>query len=434
MTLLFILLILVLVYIVYTLLAELLFHIWHVRTIYKGLSSRRSVALTFDDGPDARYTPEVLNILKSHHVKATFFLVAKRAVAAPEIVQSIVADGHEVASHGHRHVHAWTLGPVSTWRNIFESKRTLESFTGTRLRYYRPPWGAFNWMTRIAAFAAGLRPVLWSLRAKDWYAGDYTEDVFRRVVDGAHPGAIVLSHDAGGGEGAPLNTIRALPSILKKLSQLGYHFETVGEMVEHAQAQQRRLRDTFLGYPLMRRLLIHCWTLVEVTFARLYHIQGVNEMFRVSSARWTHGTRVDQSTGQVLMQDGLPTLDLHIQNESVIAVSATDDNRALIRALRLTKEGFKDLARMLQHDGKLANVRAVMATTLMNRGMEMLGFHVEDLPDTPQKRQLKRHMYFLMGLYHPEGFRRLKQGHKALEVRLIWMTREEMIERYGDRV
>lgn len=425
-----VILILVLIYGIYTLIAELVCHIWHVGTFYKGISNRRSIALTFDDGPDIRYTPEVLRILKAHGAKVTFFLVGDHAVNAPELIQAMVADGHEVALHGQQHVHAWFLHPIATWRNIAEGKRTLETLSGTRVQSYRPPWGAFNWMTRISAKLLGLRPVLWSVRAMDWYAGDYVDEVVQRVVKGAHPGAIVLCHDAGGTEGAPVNTVTALPQILTRLQSLGYSFETVAEMVQHKAAYKIRVRSMLSSYPWFRKRLIQFWYIVELTIARLYHIQPVNEMFRVSPANWHHGERVDE-TGRPVMMNGWAALDLHIQNETVITLSTPNDNRGLVKALRLTKNGFRDLARMLQYDERYASVHVVMAVTLMNRGMEMLGFHVEELPNNSEKRRLQRYMQFLMGFYHPEGFKRLKYGRQALELRLIWMSREEMLTRYG---
>jgi peptidoglycan-N-acetylglucosamine deacetylase len=431
-----IILIFVLASILYTLLPELLFHIWHLGTLYKGSATHRAIALTFDDGPDPRYTPQVLRILREHGAKATFFLVGDRAAAAPDLVQAILADGHEVASHSQKHQHAWTLLPVATWRNVFRAKATLESLTeaaptGPKIRYYRPPWGAFNWITRIAASFADLKPVLWSVRAKDWYPGEYADDVVRRVVTGAHPGAIVLCHDGGGADGAPLNTIQALPKILTTLTRQGYQFVTVGEIEAKAQEWKQRVLDLLATYSRVRRILIRCWSLVEWVFARYYKIQGMNEMFRISPACWRFGTRTDENSGKVIVANGSKVIDLHFQNQSVITISAANDNRAVIRGLRMAKEGFQEVARVVQFDERYADVQAVMAVTLMNRGMEMLGFHVEDIPDGLTKRRLQAYMHFLLGFYHPEGFSRLKHGRHQLDLRLIWMSRDEMISRYG---
>jgi peptidoglycan/xylan/chitin deacetylase (PgdA/CDA1 family) len=422
--------VLILLYVFYTCIPELLFKYLHLGTIYKGPATVRQIALTFDDGPDPRYTPHVLNILKEYNAKATFFLVGKRAQAHPDLVQQILADGHEVASHGFAHRHAWLLHPVATWQDIAVAKQTLETLTGQRLAWYRPPWGAFNLATRIACARLGLKPVLWSRRAIDWLPGEYASEVVQRVVGGAHTGAIVLCHDAGGAEGAPLNTIRALPEILAKLGALGYTFVTVGDLQRAAAEQRAVLHNLFGHYPWPRRLLIAIWNAVEWVFSKLYRVENVNRIFRIAPIVWRHGCRLDEQ-GSVVVEDSAKAIDLHFQNETLITLSGANDPRALVKGLRMAKDGFRDLARILQSDPKYQDVQVACAMTLMNRGLEMMGFHVEDLPDTFEKRRLQWYMRFLMGLYHPEGFSRLKQGRQPLELKLVWMTKEEIIQRYG---
>ncbi len=422
--------VLLLLYALYAFIPELLFKYLHVGTIYRGPSTVRQIALTFDDGPDPRYTPHVLKILKEYNAKATFFLVAKRAEAHPDLARQILADGHEIASHGFAHRHAWLLHPLATWRDISTAKKSLESLAGKPLAYYRPPWGAFNLVTRLACARLGLKPVLWSRRAIDWLPGEYADEIVQRVVGGAHTGAIVLCHDAGGAEGAPLNTIRALPEILEKLGAIGYTFTTVGEL-ERAATEQRAVLHTLFGhYPWPRRIMISIWNAVEWAFSKLYRVESVNRIFRISPTVWRHGRRLDEQ-GSVVVDDGAKAIDLHFQNETLITFSAANDPRALVKALRTAKDGFRDLARILQSDPKYQDVQVACAMTLMNRGIEMLGFHVEDLPDTAEKRRLQWYMRFLMGLYHPEGFSRLKQGRQPLELKLVWMTKEEIVKLYG---
>ncbi|KPV42810.1 polysaccharide deacetylase family protein [Alicyclobacillus ferrooxydans] len=425
-----ILAIVVLVWVLYTLLPELLFHIWHIGTLFHGNPGPRRVALTFDDGPDPRYTSQVLSILAEEDVKATFFLVAERAAANPSLVAQIVAGGHDIGSHSYRHHHHWFRDPVTTFLDMKRSKETLERMTGRPIRFYRPPWGAFNWFTKLTSLKLGLRPTLWSARAIDWLPGDHATEVEQRVIVGAHPGAIVLCHDAGGAEGAPRNTITALPQAIEQLRRLGYEFSTVSEMSEAWETFEQQRRSLYRGYPLWRRMLIGVWAVVELAFARMYHVQGVNEIFRIGPMVWHHGPRVgDDST--VMVREGAPGLDLHFRNETLIAISSAADQRSLVRGLRQVKEGLRDIARMIVYHPGFQNIEVVAAPTLMNRGIEMLGFHVEDLPKTKENRRLQRYMKFLMGMYHPEGFRRLREGTRELEIKLVWMSREELFERTG---
>jgi peptidoglycan-N-acetylglucosamine deacetylase len=421
---------LILMYILYAPLAELLFKLLHIGTLYKGPSTLRNIALTFDDGPDPRYTPQVLQILREHGARATFFLVGKRAEAHPDLVQAILEDGHELASHGDAHRHAWLLDPISTWLDVARGKRRLEQIAGRTIVYYRPPWGAFNWVTRLACNVLHLKPTLWSLRAIDWLPGEYADEVVQRVVGGAHTGAIVLCHDAGGADKAPLNTIAALPVILEQLAQRGYSFTTVGEMERALHEQSETMKSLYSRYPLLRRWLIVLWRIVEFGFTKLYHIESVNRIFRIAPTTWRFGTRTNDE-GEVVVTNGTKALDLHFQNDTLITFSSADDHRALIRGLRMAKEGFQDIAKLLQYDPNYQDVQVAVAITLMNRGIEMLGFHVEDLPETRTKKRLQRYMRFLMGMYHPEGFARLKQGRQALEVKLVWMTRDEIVKLYG---
>jgi peptidoglycan-N-acetylglucosamine deacetylase len=422
----------VILYGVYAPLAELIFHIWHVGTFYRGNQNERKISLTFDDGPDERYTPQILDILKENDVKATFFLVGEKAEKHPELVRRIVSDGHELAAHSYRHKHAWLRDPIGTYRDILRSKLALEQISGQRVRFYRPPWGAFNWMTRFACIRLGLQPVLWSVRAIDWLPGEYVDHVIRRVVLPAKPGAIVLCHDAGGAPEAPLNTIRAMPTIIGQLKSLGFSFATVGELYEAVETR-RREPIPYQNYPLFRRCLIHVWSIVEWAFARVLRIVPVNQIFRISPITWRFGDRVDAESGKLIVRDGAKAMDIHFQNDTLMAISNEGDNKALVRALKLTRNGLKDLARLVEHHPQYQDVEVFCAVTLMNKGIEMLGFHVEELPSSTQRRLIESYLRFLMGMYHPEGFARLREGTRSLTLKLVWMTKDEVIQRYGDK-
>ncbi|QSO51062.1 polysaccharide deacetylase family protein [Alicyclobacillus curvatus] len=459
----------ILLFALYTFLPELLFHVWHIGTLYHGAPGPRRVALTFDDGPDPRYTPQILQILHELDVKATFFLVAERAESHPNLVRLIVEGGHDIGSHSYRHRHHWSRNPFATWRDIRRSKETLARLTDGPISFYRPPWGAFNWFTRLACTALSLTPTLWSARAVDWLAGEYAREEEDRIVRTAHPGAIVLCHDAGGADGAPYNTISALPGTVHRLRQLGFEFATVSEMAESWANHKRQAHGLFRGYPLGRRTLIGVWSMVEFVFARWFQVRGVNEIFRISRTTWHHGPRyADGSAGgaggadgadgadggspasgteaaarggqgrsmatngtAVVVREGAPALDLHFRNETLITISSAADHRALVRGLRQAKDGLRDIARILLYHPDYADIEVIAAPTLMNRGIEMLGFHVEDLPQTRENLLLQRYMRFLMGMYHPEGFRRLHEGTRELQIKLVWMTREELAVRTG---
>jgi peptidoglycan-N-acetylglucosamine deacetylase len=420
-----------LIYAIYTFSAELVLHIFHAKVLYRGNTDSRKVALTFDDGPDERYTPQILKILREHDVKATFFLVGERAAKYQNIVRLIAQDGHEIGSHSYRHRHAFLRTPVGAFCDITRAKRELEQMTGKPLHYYRSPWGAMNWAVAYTCKRLKLRLVLWSVRAIDWKPGYYPDDVVYRVVHAAHPGAIVLCHDAGGAEGAPKNTIAALPEIIKQLRSLGFTFSTVGELDFAREMKIRESGSLFTNYPFGRRLLIAFWQIVEIAFTKIYRVLSINAIFRISKAVWHHGLRQSEKTGEAIIEDGTKAVDLHFQNETLIAISSAGDNRSLVKVLRMVKSGFTDLANVLEFHPDYQDVQVIMAMTLMNRGIEMLGFHVEELDESREKKRLQAYMRFLMGMYHPLGFKRLRQGTQELSLKLVWMTRDELLERYG---
>lgn len=425
-------LVIALVYLVYTLVPEVIYHTFHLGSFYHGKATDRTLVLTFDDGPDERYTPQILDVLKEKGVQATFFVVGERADAHPELISRMVAEGHEVAIHSYQHRHAFFQDPWHMHQQIARAKAAVSRLTGLEVRYYRPPWGAFNWATWFSCRLLGLTPVLWSVRAKDWIGGNHAEEIVQRVIRQAQPGSIVLCHDGGGAPGAPVNTIAALPHILQRLEDLNFNFTTVAKLHEEWLLYQNSTsREIYRQYPVFRRILIALWQLVEKWFSYTYHVLTLNAIFRISPREWTHGERRSSETGDVLVHDGAKAIDLHFQNATLLAVSGAHDNRALIRALRMTRHSFQDIARVMNHHPDYQDAEVVAAFTLMNRGIELLGFHVEELPDTLGKRWLQMYMRFLMGMYHPDGFRRLHEGRQELTLKLVWMTRKEVLDLYG---
>ncbi len=177
-----------------------------------------AVALTFDDGPVAATTPSILRALGENH-RATFFLLADRALAEPELTRAI-AQRHEVALHGASH-HPW----LTVWRpergaeELRRAKGALEALIGRPIRHYRPPFGAVSPRLYAAVEAAGLRLVWCAIRTGD--GGFVPPATLRRRVARARPGDVVLLHD-----GRP-RTVTQLPQILADLEARGLRSVTV---------------------------------------------------------------------------------------------------------------------------------------------------------------------------------------------------------------
>jgi peptidoglycan/xylan/chitin deacetylase (PgdA/CDA1 family) len=174
------------------------------------------VALTFDDGPDPRYTPQVLAALREHHVKATFCVVGENAQDHPDLIQAIVADGHTLCNHSWHH--DVTLGKRSPDVIRADLERTNEAIRAAvpnaPIVWYRQPGGAWTRPVVSVAQQLGMSPLHWAVDPSDWEApgaGKITAAVLTQV----EPGSVVLLHDAGGDR---QGTVDALARILPDLT------------------------------------------------------------------------------------------------------------------------------------------------------------------------------------------------------------------------
>lgn len=197
----------------------------YLHALCRGGRTGRSVALTFDDGPDPLHTPRVLDVLARHGVRATFFLVGEKAAACPELVRRIVAEGHTVGNHSHTHD---SLFPLRRERRMVEELRTagevVRSIVGRRPRLFRPPFGVTNPTIARAAGRLRLTVVGWSVRSLDTVARLPRERVLERIVRRLHPGAVILLHDR-----CPQSD-RLTERLLETLDRLGYRINTVERM------------------------------------------------------------------------------------------------------------------------------------------------------------------------------------------------------------
>lgn len=197
-----------------------------------GIGRPDHVALTFDDGPDAKSTPAFLDALDDLGWKATFFLIGEMVRAAPKLAAELVAAGHEVAVHGDRHEsHFWR--PL--WESIDDIGRardTIAEATGAEPEWFRPPFGSMAASCWAGARRCGLRTVLWTTWGRDWRASATPESVVRDVRKGLVPGATVLLHDSDC-TSAPdswKTTLGALPLLAELFDEQGM---TVGPLRDH---------------------------------------------------------------------------------------------------------------------------------------------------------------------------------------------------------
>jgi len=184
---------------------------------------RDGVALTFDDGPHPRGTPAVLEALREAGALATFFLAGEQVEQRPALVAEIVAAGHRVELHCHRHRNQLRLGARELLEDAERARAAIEDAGGQEVRDYRPPYGIFSAVGLRAVRARGWRPVLWSLWGRDWTRRATPASIAGRATAGARAGDILLLHDADyySARDSWVRTAAALPMILEELESRG---------------------------------------------------------------------------------------------------------------------------------------------------------------------------------------------------------------------
>jgi peptidoglycan/xylan/chitin deacetylase (PgdA/CDA1 family) len=196
-------------------------------------TARHAVALTLDDGPDPAVTPRVLDLLDEHGVRATFFCIAQRARAHPALLREIVARGHSVQNHSHRHRHNFALlGPHALTLEIGEAQAVLSDLAGVRPHCFRAPAGLRNPFLDPVLHRLDLQLVSWTRRGFDTVERD-PQRVLRKLSDQLGAGDILLLHDGHArrsSSGQPV-VLEVLPALLQRCRDAGLHAETLREAI-----------------------------------------------------------------------------------------------------------------------------------------------------------------------------------------------------------
>ncbi len=405
-----VLLVIVGLWLVLYLIPDLLFHHLQLGS-FAGSREQARVALTFDDGP-GQDTGDVLEVLQSLGVKATFFVIAERAQAQSALIQRMVSDGHELGVHMDRHVSAFLLWPWQSYRMVRRGLDSLERLTGQRPKLFRPPWGHMNLGTWLAVRRFGLMPVYWDIAPDDWKPEHSSAYVSHYVVQMAQPGTVVVLHDAGGPRD---RTVAALPTMIAGLRSLGLEPSSVGSLQ----------RDP----SLLRRV----WTWWEIRFTRGWDIEtipnslGGEPYLRIGHIRY-RGRPVDLGGGVVLTR-GDAMGEIHFGNPALSQLSGQAVSG--LRALHGILAAMGDLARWMEVNPGYQDVRAVGGVTLLDaaRAIEKLGFRREPVHGWT-KWSMWIYLVFLMAIYHRDGWKTLRR-FRHLKPVMVLIERQEFVERYS---
>lgn len=215
------------------------------------------VALTFDDGPDEKWTPQILDILKRENVPATFFIIGQNGQANPSLVKRIVAEGHDIGNHSYTHPNLGEIPGKITELELNATQRLIESLTGRSSRLFRAPYfGDAEPQTpdevEPAAIANKLGYIIVGLRVDpdDWALPGADAIVQRTIAGLTNPnpderGQIVLLHDGGGDR---QQTVDALPTLIHELRKRGYEFTTTSQLAGFTQEQTMPLLPKEQGF------------------------------------------------------------------------------------------------------------------------------------------------------------------------------------------
>ena len=183
------------------------------------------IAMTFDDGPSAKLTPHLLDILKERNMHVTFFVLGENVKPHPEILKRAIAEGHEIGNHSWDHPQLSKLSDEAVRSQLDRTKEVITAATGKPLIYMRPPYGALTkeqkkWVHEDL----GYQIILWDVDPLDWKrpGPSIVED---RILQGTRNGSIILSHDIHPG------TVEAMPDTFDKLLAKGFKFVTVSELL-----------------------------------------------------------------------------------------------------------------------------------------------------------------------------------------------------------
>ncbi|MFC5468394.1 polysaccharide deacetylase family protein [Cohnella suwonensis] len=204
----------------------------HRDIVWEVPMKEKLIALTFDDGPNPRTTPQILDLLAENEAKATFFVVGKRVERFPEIVRREAMEGHEVANHTYSHSY-YTRGfsPKKLVEELDRTQAKIDDLTGWHCQWFRPPGGFYDDKVIDTVRSKGYTVILWSWHqdTKDWLAPG-ADRIVNKVLKNARNGDIVLLHDHVDGS---VQTVQALRTILPELRRRGYKMVTVSELLRH---------------------------------------------------------------------------------------------------------------------------------------------------------------------------------------------------------
>lgn len=416
----------------YAFIPGMISRIFGYRVFRKG-TGRNEFALTFDDGPDPRFTPLLLDLLKKYDAKATFFVVGSNAERYPDLIQRIHDEGHLIGIHNYVHKTNWLMRPATVRRQIQRTNDIIYNIIGERSTYYRPPWGIVNLFD--ISKRRQVEIVLWSVMFGDWREKLGAQRLTEKMLARLNPGEVMLLHDSGTTLGAdpdaPENMLVALELTLQEAQRRGLRSIRVDDMIK--MAEKSPIRRLSFG----KRVLVGLWLAWEQVFQVMFQLKTINpaDPFMHYRMRKYQGEPVELGDG-TLLSKGDKVIELHIDNRQLfeLGVHSRSSAQLAIRMIRRMEKGLPMLAEVIAEDVNLAQAKALYGVSMINRGPEKFGFSVHDLPDGIFARSTKFYLKILLSVIHPDGGARLKERSEVLVPKLILMPVSELLKKMNKQL
>ena len=204
-------------------------------TIFRVMTAKKKIALTFDDGPSELWTPRILDELKKAGIKATFFMIGFHVKKFPQIAKRVAEEGHTLGNHGYAHSVFLYYTEEELEEEIKYTELVIHETTGQTTKYFRPPKAWLTQKEKRKINSMGYEVILWSINSKDWVLFPH-QYIVGFVLHSIRPGDILLFHDSGGvlrAEGGDRKqTVLTIPLLAQKLREQGYEFATIKELLD----------------------------------------------------------------------------------------------------------------------------------------------------------------------------------------------------------
>jgi peptidoglycan/xylan/chitin deacetylase (PgdA/CDA1 family) len=396
---------------------------------FKKRSINEGIALTFDDGPDLEYTPQLLDLLKRHQVKATFFVLGSKAKQHPELIARMHQDGHLVGIHNYVH---WANALMSPWKvrlQLQHSVKAVENIIGIQPVYYRPPWGIINLFDFF--LPKRFRLVFWSVIVGDWRSRAGKYKLKARLLSKLKDGAVIVLHDSGQTFGAdldaPLYMLEALDEFIRETYLLGYSFITIDDKLK-LDNRNRRI-------PLRwhKRLLVSIWLRWESLVHALLKLKSVDSgnpllYYRICTY---HGPTISLSSEESI-SSGDRIVELHLNNKMLFRMAA--DTRSIVQLavmiIRSVNKLMPKITETMRSNPDFSGIKGIYGITMIYRGTNQLGFTVTDLPKGLFSLITGYYLRTLLYILHPDGKKRIETKSELLTPKIVVMSTKALMKRY----